>query len=74
MLGSRATDVRGGLGGFLGRALKKGDQLGRLPTEAPAKLACAAYDPLRSRTEKTSVWPELQSTSDSPRFPEVDGR
>jgi len=46
VLGSRSTDVRGGLGGFQGRPLKKGDILGRLTAGQPPLLS-AVHDPLR---------------------------
>jgi biotin-dependent carboxylase-like uncharacterized protein len=38
-LGSRATYLRGGLGGFEGRALRKGDRLALLPAKRPQPRA-----------------------------------
>ena len=52
VLGSRSTDVRGGLGGFDGRMLQEGDSVGRLPSEdvaeADTELLAAVHDPLRT--------------------------
>lgn len=52
VLGSRSTDIRGGLGGLQGRSLERNDTIGRLSREGaeplqPA-LVRAAHDPLRS--------------------------
>jgi biotin-dependent carboxylase-like uncharacterized protein len=38
VMGSRSTYVRGGLGGFEGRALKKGDRLSLLPAALPERM------------------------------------
>lgn len=49
VLGSRSTDIRGGLGGFLGRAFTKGDTVGRIASAgSPATGSKSAHDPLRS--------------------------
>eukprot|EP00854_Cymbomonas_tetramitiformis_P002318 gene2318-3042_t len=55
VLGSRSTDVRGMLGGFAGRALQKGDGLGRLPAAAVIPCLCAAHDPLRGGSTEAEV-------------------
>ncbi len=38
VMGSRSTYVRGGLGGFEGRALRKGDRLALLPAPLPERM------------------------------------
>ena len=61
VLGSRATDMRGGLGGFQGRALQPGDRLGRVTqTDGSGKSSSqptalvAVHDPLRNEANGTN--------------------
>jgi len=57
VLGSRATDIRGSMGGFLGRALGKGDTIGRLLSGAKPTPSKSVYDPLRMGvTEGSRTW------------------
>ena len=61
VLGSFSTDVRAGMGGFLGRLLQAGDTLGRADVEAvdvisesnPESMLRSVHDPLR---ERGKVW------------------
>lgn len=60
MFGSRSTDLKGGFGGFQGRALQRGDRLECLPTDAattlpPYGLGLAQHTALPLREESLQV-------------------
>jgi len=58
VLGSRSTDIRGGLGGLAGRVLQEGDVVGRMAAEEELEMVAAAHDPLRDvgADKASKVW------------------
>jgi biotin-dependent carboxylase-like uncharacterized protein len=53
VMGSRSTYARGGLGGYEGRALKKGDRLSLLPAELPERMRVESH--LSSRRDESAI-------------------